>query len=295
MRTVLLNLTLAAAWLLGSIGIAVPVRGQSSPELDFSYAEFTAPALAGACCGGFPANWPHGAIPMNHAHFLYAGYQGSAPPGEDLWYSYGITGPNSAVSGYLDSETGSCTSTIVTLARPPSEFPTPYHLLPLALPQNGGLLIGSAPHAPWAGRDFQSIFPGLDLAAVISQVRSDNLEGGPVESLLRWMLQQGVTGTSPVPINQILPLPEVFPAGPVWGFSETGAPLDLSLTFRYYTHPGDPDSTYPRTEYAFWRLTGPDYLVIPEARSGKSLLLGLPVLAAGMGWRRVSLRRRRSA
>ncbi|MFM8358397.1 MAG: hypothetical protein ACKOET_07535, partial [Verrucomicrobiota bacterium] len=246
-----------------------------------------------------------GQTPVNliHAQFIYAGYSASAPPGSDLWYSHGLANIDGRHLGELTWSVGNEISTEFSLARPPSALTPPYHLLPLAIPETGGLLIGSAVGVPWAGRDFNSIFPWIDLAAVIAQVRSDDLRGGPVESLLRWMLQQGATGTSPTPISEIPVLPEPwpngyypdFPAGPVWGFSETGAPLDLSLTYTNYISIGDPDSAYLRTEYAFWRLTGPDFLVIPEVTSGKVLLPGFLALAAGIGWRRATLHRRRAA
>lgn len=271
-------------------------RAAAGPAVeDFTFAEFTAPALTGHAWGG---GLGHPPVKLLHAQMIYAGYAENAPSGSDLWYSHGLASADWPNPGVLTAEEGNNVSTSFRLARPPSTLAPPYHLLGLAIPENGGLLIGSAPGVPWSGRDFNSIFPGIDLAGVIAQIRSDNLQGGAVESLLRWMLQEGVTGTSPTPISEIPVLPEPwppgylppFPGGPVWGFSEAGAPLELNLPYRY-PDPWNPGGYIERVDYAEWRVTGPDFLVIPESAAGTVLLPGILIVVAGMAWRRAKSRR----
>lgn len=245
------------------------------PVQDFTFALWSTRPPLGYPAAGLRA--PFGRL--SHAQLLYAGYRESVPGQPELWYSSALAegiGSERLQPGDLDEERGGTDSAAFTLERPPGSLTPPFHVMGLATAPSGGLFIASNEQAPWGGLSFNQVFPGLNLEALLDQVRSNGLQGGEAQSLLLWMIRHGNTVVLPAPIPEVTNLDNQVP-GVTWGFTALGEPMDLT-----YQLPWGYGSSIYRAE---WNLTGYDYIT-PEVPAGVALPLGFIAWLGVRCWRK---------
>lgn len=260
--------TRRSLWPLGlalAAGLTGSPAAAQAPIVDFTYSVWHPWGRYG-----------QGAVVLNHAQLVYAGYRETSPGQADLWYSHALAGgigDNYLQPGELDVIRGGTDSAEFNLVRPPGTFPPPFHLLALATLPSGELVIGSRYRAPWETLSFSLLFPGVDYGALVQQVRSDDLQGGPVQSLLEFVIRQGSTLTLPAPLPEIdFEAPGAMYVGSLWGFDASGNPVALGRTFQR------PDGSAWEAE-AVWNVSGRIY-AMPEATTGWAVPL---VVMLGIG------------
>jgi hypothetical protein len=255
--------TLAA--LAGTLSLSLLVNA-SSGIFDLTQVLFYAPAYM---YEGQPQ------VPMTQAHLIYLGANTQDPNGPVVEYSFGMLD-----NGVLNQGAGFDWGIYIELERPSAGSAPPYHLIGLAVTGSndgpGGLLIGGSRPSAWDGRDFNSLFPGVDQQDVVDQLRSGDLSGGAVEDLVTQMVLDNATLQSPDP----MPVPVGSPLrGWVWGFSDSGSPEELGVLIDV-DYQDDP--VYVAPGFGMYDIENP---IIPEAAATPGVFACLALAIGGWRWR----------